>query len=179
MAKKILKFPLGSSRATFVKEKKVLDEFESARPAYTEVTKYTADGEVITDCVFRSRSQNGSGFVISYTEKMLEFVEKHSSASVVRMFMYFAHNQKFGDDGIYGYRCSRKHLETILGVDRKTVYNALQVLKSEFLVIETKVDGVSEFMVNPNYITIGRNKGDRIREWNLRWEQFFKSGGKV
>lgn len=168
MAKKILAFP-----SPKIKEKL------PTKANCTEIIKYDDEGNAFKDIVYRPKSQNGSGFVISYTEKMIEFIEKHEAASVVRMFMYFAHNQQYGDGGIYGYRCARKHLEQILAVDRKTVYNALQTLKREFLVIETKSDGLSEFMVNPNYITIGKNKDARIREWNRRWEDFFKSGGKI
>lgn len=146
---------------------------------YVEVTKYDGNGEIISEQRFKARNRNGSGYVLSYTEKMSEFIEKHSGGAVVRIFVYLAHHQQYGVDGVYGYRCSRKHLEQALGVDRKTVYSALTTLKGEFLVIETKVDGVSEFMVNPNYVTIGKDKASRVRVWNERWEKFFKAGGKV
>lgn len=147
---------------------------DAHRAAYVEVSRYDADGELISANVFTARKQNGSGFVISYTTKMSEFIEKNDVPSVVRIFLYIAHNQQYGVNGVYGYRCTRKHLETALNITRKSVYSALNKLKEDFLVNETKVDGFSEFMVNPNYVTMGRDKQARIREWNLRWERYFK-----
>lgn len=140
------------------------------RAAYVEVARYDSNGELLSSNVFAAKKQNGSGFVISYTEKMSEFIEKNDVPSVVRIFLYLAHNQQYGVNGVYGYRCTRKHLEQALNITRKSVYSALTKLKEDFLVNETKIDGLSEFMVNPNYVTMGRDKQDRIREWNSRWE---------
>lgn len=144
------------------------------RTAYVEVARYDSNGELISSNTFKAKKQNGSGFVISYTEKMSEFIEKTSVPSVVRIFLYIAHKQQYGVNGVYGYRCTRKHFEQALNIDRKSVYSALTTLKNDFLVQETKIDGLSEFMVNPNYVTMGRDKQDRIREWNRRWERELK-----
>lgn len=142
----------------------------------TEFIRYDENGEVIADTVRKSRSQNGSGFVISYTAKMCDFVVKTTQGSVVRVFVYLAHNQQFGVDGRpFGCRCSHKFLQQLLGVDKKTIYNALKYLKDNFLVIETEESGQSEFMVNPDYVTIGTDKKLRMREWNARWERHWKS----
>ena len=133
------------------------------------------NGEVVYDNLKRrGLSQNGCGFVLSYTAKMCEFLQKCSAGSHVRLFVYLAHNQGYGDNGIYGYRCDRKYLMAILGIDRKTLYRALQYLQDNILILETKVDGQSEFMVNPNYVTIGRDKRARMTEWNNRWIQHWK-----
>ena len=144
------------------------------RTAYVEVARYDSNGELISSNTFTAKKQNGSGFVISYTEKMSEFIEKNDVPSVVRIFLYLAHNQQYGVNGVYGYRCTRKHLEQALNITRKSVYSALQKLKTDFLVQETKIDGLSEFMVNPNYVTMGRDKQARVREWNARWEHELK-----
>lgn len=142
----------------------------------TEFIRYDENGDVIADTVRKSRSQNGSGFVISYTAKMCDFVVKTTQGSVVRLFVYLAHNQQFGVDGQpYGCRCSHKFLRQLLGVDKKTIYNALKYLKDNFLVIETEESGQSEFMVNPDYVTIGTDKRARMREWNERWARHWKS----
>jgi len=148
---------------------------QALRTAYVEVARYDSNGALISSNIFTARKQNGSGFVISYTEKMSEFIEKTSVPSVVRIFLYLAHKQQYGVNGVYGYRCTRKHLEQALNIDRKSVYSALTTLKNDFLVQETKIDGLSEFMVNPNYVTMGRDKQARVREWNLRWEKELKA----
>ena len=145
-----------------------------------QTIKYDDKGDVIVDTVRKIKSQNGSGFVISYTAKMTDFIASTKQGSVVRLFLYLAHNQQYGTDGkTYGYRCSHKFLQQVLGLDKKSVYNAVTYLKEKFLVIESRIDGTSEFMVNPNYVTIGTDKKTRMRIWNERWEQFFKSGGTL
>lgn len=107
--------------------------------------------------------------MLSYTEKMCEFLEKTKQGATVRLFLYIAHHQNYGNDGVYGYRCSHKFLYKILGLDRKSVYNALAELKRNYLVHELFINGVYEFMVNPDYITIGTDKKMRVKEWNRRW----------
>lgn len=159
----------------FEEPKSATDKANDAyRTAYVEVARYDSNGELISSNIFTDKKQNGSGFVISYTEKMSEFIEKNDVPSVVRIFLYLAHNQQYGINGVYGYRCTRKHLEQALNITRKSVYSALTKLKEDFLVNETKIDGLSEFMVNPNYVTMGRDKQARIREWNARWQAEFK-----
>ncbi len=141
-----------------------------------ETVKYDENGDVVVDTVRKIKSQNGSGFVISYTAKMCDFIADTKQGSIVRLFLYLAHNQQFGSSGnIYGYRCSHKFLQQVLQIDRKSVYNALAYLKDKFLVIETREDGTSEFMVNPNYVTIGTDKKKRMEVWNKRWADFWKS----
>lgn len=164
-------------------------EFDKRKPALkragnsnkagcTETIKYDEEGNVIVDSVKKSRSMNGSGFVISYTAKMCEFIASTKQGTVVRLFLYLAHNQQYGTDGrTYGYRCSHSYLQTVLGVDRKSIYNALSYLKERFLVVETREDGTSEFMVNPHYVTIGTDKRTRMRIWNERWVEVQKEKG--
>ena len=62
----------------------------------------------------------------------------------------------------------------MLNIDRKTLYTALKYLEENVLVLETRIDGQSEFMVNPNYVTVGRDKKARMTEWNNRWIQHWK-----
>ena len=128
-----------------------------------------ADGEVVYDNLRkRGLSQNGSGFVISYTAKLNEFLMRVSTGSIVRVFLYIAHNQSYGQNGQFGFRCSHRHIEQALRLDRTTVWDALRFLKNTGLVNETRIDGCPEFMVNPEYITIGADKNARVREWIRR-----------
>ena len=135
---------------------------------YRQVIGYDEDGNVIFDCIRRPRYQNGGGFVISYTEKICEFLSKVSTGSIVRVFMFIAHHQSYGNDGHYGFRCSHKFLEQSLNLNRATVWDALNYLKSKNMVNVSRIDGSLEFMVNPSYITIGADKKAREREWLRR-----------
>lgn len=142
---------------------------------YKQVVAYDENGEIVYDMMKRPRHQNGGGFVISYTEKVCDFLQKFKTGSVVRLFLFLAHHQQYGSDGVqFGYRCSHAYLGQVLSLDRKSVYSALSTLKENFLVNEAKIEGFTEFMVNPQYVTIGTDKKARVREWNRRWEQHWK-----
>lgn len=141
---------------------------------YLEVVRYDKNGEILSRVEKKAVSKNGSGFVISYTEKVCDFLAKTDKASVVRIFLFIAHHQQYGQDGCFGYRCSHKYLEQVLHLNRKTVYEALAELKKAFLVNEARIDGQCEFMVNPDYVTIGSDKKSRVREWNERWARHWK-----
>ena len=66
------------------------------------------------------------------------------------------------------------YLRKVLNLDAKTVYSALEYLIEKFLVVENRIDGSLEFMVNPAYVTIGGDKKAREREWNNRWQMYNK-----
>lgn len=133
-------------------------------------------GEIVYDVLSRPTYENGSGFVISYTAKMTDFIVKEHAGAVVRVFLFLAHNQTFADSntGQFGFRCTRKHIAQVLDLDPKSVYNVLKFLQDEFLVVETRVNGAFEYMVNPNYVTIGRSKKEREAEWSRRWAEHWK-----
>lgn len=161
---------LFSSRADELRSS--LDE-ESERPKVYERVFMECDknGEIIRSYSSRSRSQNGSGFVLSYTEKISELILKVEQASILRVFFYIAHHQHHE---LGGYRCSRKHLAETLNLNAKTVYDALKWLQDHFIVNESRVDGQLEFMVNPAYVTVGADKKKRLALWNSRWESHWK-----
>lgn len=174
MKKNILDNPgeLGQS-IELRKVNRKIESFDEA--AYVrQVTVVDKNGEIISDSTRRVVRSNGSGFVISYTEKMLDFLKKNSTAAVIRVFLLLAHRQGYGDNGIYGYRCSRKYLQEVLHLSKPSVWSALNYLIDNFLVVENKFDGQTEFMVNPDYVTIGTNKQARLREWSQRWQWYFK-----
>lgn len=137
-------------------------------PAYVQTIVYDKTGDIIVDRTCASRTRNGSGFVISYSVKACDFLEKVSSGSVVRVFYYIAHHQNYGNDDVFGFRCSRSYFAKILGLSRKTVYSALEFLKKNRYIVENRINGSLEFMVNPEYVTVGSDKKARVREWIRR-----------
>ena len=87
----------------------VREEMENARRVeYKRSIAYDENGEVIYDVKRKPAWQNGGGFVISYTEKMCDFISETGVGSTVRVFLYIAHHQNYGVDGVFGYRCSVK-----------------------------------------------------------------------
>ena len=114
-------------------------------------------------------------FVIIYSAPICKLVEMPTiTISALRLFLYIAHNQQYGEDGLhFGFSCTKTHLREKLKLDRKPVYSALKWLKENHLVLETKVNGNREFMVNPHYVTVGSRKNKRIKEWNRRLDEYF------
>lgn len=161
------------------RQQPVLDGSEnSSKAGCVETTTYDNEGEIVRSVIRKKKYLNGSGFVISYTAKMLDFIANTRQGATVRVFLYLAHNQNYGtDDKTFGYRCSHKYLQQILGLDKKSIYNAITYLKDNFLIVETREDGQSEFMVNPNYVTIGQDKKRRMGIWNARWAKVMQARG--
>ena len=134
---------------------------------YKETIGLDANGEVIFDVIKKNCWENGNGFVISYSAPICKLVEMRPTSSVICLFLYIAHNQQYGEDGLhFGFSCTKTHLCEKLKLDRKSVYSALKWLEEKQLVLETKVNGNREFMVNPYYVTVGSRKKKRIKEWN-------------
>lgn len=146
----------------------------SKRAAYRHVMTMNEHGEVLAESEYVIKPKNGSGFVLSYTQKMCDFLETCSTGSTVRIFIYIAHRQNYGVDGVFGFRTTRENLCKTLNLTRKTVYTALEFLKSGFYINELRIDGCFEYMVNPSYVTIGADRKLREREWTRRWAIYLK-----
>lgn len=127
-------------------------------------------GELIREVVTRG-SPNGRGWVIVYTEKVQELLFKCNSAATLKIFMYLAVNQQFEERGFI---TTKAAVQEKLGITKKTCIEAFNWLKENMIINETRVNGCSEFMVNPRYVTVGRDKKAREKEWVKRW-----SGGTV
>lgn len=131
-----------------------------------QVTVFDEDtGEVRAELVTRG-SPNGKGWCIMYTDKINDLVLKCKSAATLRVFMLLAANQQFEERG---YISTKKAIQEKLGIDKSTCLEAFKWLKENFVVNECKVNGYTEFMVNPAYVTIGRDKKKREKEWLRRW----------
>lgn len=157
-----------------------MNQYHSSRvdkfaPVYrAEYSLIDSNGEIVREASYLKRPRNRKGFVLMYTAKMIEFLSKVRQGSVVRVFLYLAQKQGYGNDGVFGFRTSRKHLREFLGLDAKSVYSSLEYLKENFLVNEMMIDGSREYMVNPEYITIGSDRKAREREWSARWSFYWK-----
>lgn len=143
---------------------------ERVNVVWTEVHQVDENGEVVKEYGFNPKfARNRGGFVIAYTQAMSEFLEREQQGSVVRLFVYIAAHQDYGTNGVYGFRTTRSYLAKVLSLTRKTVYTSLEYLKSKYLVNELRINGSLEFMVNPDYVTIGADRRARDREWKERW----------
>lgn len=133
---------------------------------YKQTIVYDGDsGEVLSDTT-RSGSGNGKGWVIMYTDKINELVTKCKSAATLRIFMLLAAGQQFEERGMV---TTKKAVQEHLGIDKKTCIEGFKWLKDNMIINECKINGCTEFMVNPLYITVGRDKKKRQAEWVRRF----------
>ena len=148
-----------------------------------KIITYDDNGEVLseytTNAPHAPKKKNGCGFVLSYTDKMIELLKQYPTGSTLRVFLYLAHKQNYAPP-IYGYRCTRRHIMEALDINRTSLWECLRTLHENYLVLESVIDGQSEFMVNPAYVSVGNDRNARLKEWSRRWEAYFKStGGKM
>ena len=122
-------------------------------------------GELVREVVTRG-SPNGRGWVIVYTENVQELLLKCNSAATLKVFMFLSVNQQFEERGFV---TTKKAVQDKLGIDKKTCITAFNWLKENMVINEYRVNGCTEFMVNPRYVTVGRDKKAREKEWVRRW----------
>ena len=157
-----------------MKKKDVASRSSDSAPIirYRESIAYDENGEVVSDVLYRTHYENGSGFMIGYMSNIDELILNTKHPSILRVFFHIACHQQYGNDGIFGYRCSKKHLQDALSIQRPALWSALNWLKEKFIINETQVAGVFEFMVNPDFVTIGKEKKKRVAEWNRRCAEY-------
>lgn len=133
---------------------------------YKQTILYDGEsGEVLSDTT-RSGSGNGKGWVIMYTDKINDLVAKCTSGATLRVFMLLAAGQQFEERGMV---TTKKAVQEHLKIDKSTCLEAFKWLKENMVINECKINGCTEFMVNPLYITVGRDKKKRQKEWLRRW----------
>lgn len=128
-------------------------------------------GEVIYETTYRG-SRSGSGWIMMFTERGKEIVAKCPSAATLRIYLYLAMGQTY--DG--GMKTTKRAVEQYLGMSHRTVAEAFKWLSQNFIIHEWRHNGITDFMVNPVYVSVGKFD-ERIKLWNARWEfkPFFSS----
>lgn len=136
-------------------------------PKMTQVTVTDmSTGEVLADKTYYGARSKG-GWCMMYQQKGFDLIAKAPNASVLKIFMYLACGQTY--DG--GMKTTKRAIEQHLGLCHKTVAEAFRWLKDNFVVHEWRVDGCTEFMINPIYVCLGKFD-DRMKIWVQRWENF-------
>ena len=136
-------------------------------PKMTEITiTDTTTGEVLVEkTVWGARSKGG--WVMFYQQKGQELIAKAPSPAVLKIFMYLAMGQNY--EG--GMKTTKADIQRKLGLSKPTVMSSFRWLKDNFIVHEWRVDGCCEFMINPQYVCIGKFD-ERMKMWNQRWDDF-------
>lgn len=121
-------------------------------------------GEIIYETTYRG-SRSGGGWIMMFTDKGMEIVEKCPSPITLRVFLYLSMGQHF--DG--GMITTKLDVEKKLGISHKSCADAFRWLKHNFVIHEWRNRGCTDFMVNPRYVSVGKFD-ERIKLWNARWD---------
>lgn len=135
---------------------------------FKEVNTYDEEtGELLRSYTFKEVPKNGRGFILVFTEKVEKLMIECPSASTFKIFMLIALNQQFEE---HGYITTKKAVQEKLGITKQTCLAGFKWLKENFVINEYKINGYTEYMVNPIFVTIGRDKKKRLDEWSRRWQ---------
>ena len=67
------------------------EECKVPRVVSKQTIGYGENGEIVYDMTRKPYRANGSGFVVSYTDKVCELLTKITAGSVLRVFFFLAH----------------------------------------------------------------------------------------
>ena len=81
--------------------------------------------------------------------------------SALKVFLHLATRQPF--EG--GIKISKKAVADNLELSRTVVWQGFKWLKENNYIKERKVDGLPEFLLNPNVTTCGRKRKEKIKLW--------------
>ena len=102
-----------------------------------------------------------------YQEAGMELIAKAPTPAVLKVFMYLAMGQTY--DG--GIKTTKADVAKKLGLSKPTCIGAFNWLKSMYIIHEWRVDGCSDFLVNPVYVCIGKFD-ERMKMWKNRTEAY-------
>lgn len=133
----------------------------------TEITiSDTTTGEVLVEkTVWGARSKGG--WVMFYQEAGLELIAQAPTPAVLKVFMYLAMGQTY--EG--GMRTTKADVQKKLGLSKPTVIGAFNWLKSSYVIHEWRVQGCTEFLINPVYVCIGKFD-ERMKLWKQRTDEY-------
>lgn len=130
-------------------------------------TNVYQDGALVSTKFAKAKGSNGKGWSIMYNDKVNELAMKCTSAATLRVFMLLATGQQFDERGMI---TTKKAVQDKLGITKQTCLEAFKWLKQNFIINEYRTEGgYTEYMVNPEYVTIGKDKKKRMKEWIRRW----------
>ena len=126
-----------------------------------QVTVFDADtGEVIKNAVTFG-SQNGEDWFIMYRES-LEDLTINAPFAALKVFLNLAMKQEF--EG--GINTTKQAVADSLKISYDNAMRGFKWLKENGYVKERKVNGQTQFLLNPNVTTCGKNRKAKIALWN-------------
>ncbi len=107
-------------------------------------------------------SQNGDGWMIMYREALAKLAISAPSLAF-RVFALLASKQVFENSGISS---TKQAIADEMGMSYQRVWEAFKWLKENLYIKEIKVNGQTQFLLNPDVTTCGKNKKKKVDLWN-------------
>ena len=126
-----------------------------------QTTVFDAEtGEVIRETVTFG-SQNGEGWVIMYRDTFDSLIENAPDFSTLKVFLKLSIKQEFEN----GVRTTKQAIADELNISYRSIIKAFNWLKENNYLKERKINGQTEFLLNPNVTTCGKNRKAKIKLW--------------
>lgn len=118
-------------------------------------------GAIIRDSVSFGK-QNGGDWMIVYRDAFENFLLEAPDFTTAKVFGILMTQQKF--EG--GIGTTKKAVADRIKSSYQSVMNAFKWLKENGYLKERKVNGQTEFLLNPDVTTCGKQKKKKIELWN-------------
>lgn len=116
-------------------------------------------GEIIRDSV-NYGTQNGDDWVIWYREALANLATD-APLVALKVFLFLASKQEFEN----GIKITKKFISEKLDISAAQIWRSFKWLKENGYVKEHKVNGITEFLLNPNVTTCGKNRKAKLALW--------------
>ena len=117
-------------------------------------------GEIIRESLKRG-TQNGGGWVIIYRDALLE-LGRTAPLTAWKVFASLGATQDFEK----GIKTTKRAIAEKMNMSYNNVMRGFNWLKENGYIKERKTDGQTEFLINPDITTCGRNKKKKFELWN-------------
>ena len=104
----------------------------------------------------------GDDCIIVYREPFMNFLKQTTKPSVLKVFCLLMMKQEF--DRVI--KITKKFVADELKVSYDSVMVAFKWLKEHGYIKERKVNGITEFLLNPDVTTCGKKKEEKLKLWN-------------
>lgn len=105
-------------------------------------------------------SQNGDGWVIWYRDAMANLAI-NAPVSSFKVMALLASKQEF--EG--GINTTKQAIADELSISYRSAISAFNWLKEHKYIKERKLNGQTQFLLNPNVTTCGKNRKDKLDLW--------------
>ncbi len=127
-----------------------------------QVTVFNVDtGKIINETISYG-SQNGDDWMIVYRNAFEDFLLTAPDLTTAKVFGVLMTQQKF--EG--GINTTKKAVADKIKISYRSVMTAFNWLKEHGYIKERKINGQTEFLLNPDVTTCGKNKKSKVNLWN-------------